>query len=165
MNEKSGQISAEYLFLAGVLIIILMISAVFVASENELNIAMSAARDGVNNAIGSSSAAIYPKETFNDYSISKSDLLIPYSVEIINISYVELGYDDNYDKKKIQFKVYANTSKNFSKKQLDSIGDRINYNLRKSLAISFNSTSSTNKLFNPVFSSHYVFTTANVKWV
>ena len=78
---------------------------------------------------------------------------------------MELGYDDNYDKKKIQFKVYANTSKNFSKKQLDSIGDRINYNLRKSLAISFNSTSSTNKLFNPVFSSHYVFTTANVKWV
>ena len=165
MKDKSGQISAEYLFLAGVLIIILMISAVFIASESELNIAMAAARNGVNDGIGSSSQAIYPKETFNDYSMSKSDLLIPYSVEIINISYVDLGYDDNYDKKKIQFKVYADASKNFSKKQLDSIGDRINYNLRKSLAISFNSTSSTNKLFNPVFSPHYVFTTAKVKWV
>ena len=142
-----------------------MISAVFIASESELNIAMAAARNGVNDGIGSSSQAIYPKETFNDYSMSKSDLLIPYSVEIINISYVDLGYDDNYDKKKIQFKVYADASKNFSKKQLDSIGDRINYNLRKSLAISFNSTSSTNKLFNPVFSPHYVFTTAKVKWV
>ena len=48
---------------------------------------------------------------------------------------------------------------------LDLIGDRINYNLRKSIALSFNSTKSTNKLYNPVFSPHYVFTTANVGWV
>lgn len=165
MTDESGQVSAEYLFLAGVLIIVLMVSAVFIASESELNIAMSAARNGVNEAVGSSSQAIYPKETFNDYSNSKSDLLMPYSVEIVNITYTEMGQDKNYDKKKIQFKVYAKASKSFSKKRLDSIGDRINYNLRKSLAISFNSTSSTNKLYNPVFSSHYVFTTANVKWV
>ena len=165
MIDKSGQTSAEYLFLLGVLILILMISAVYIASENELNIAMSAARNGVNDGVGSSSSGIYPKDTFNDYSTSKNDLLIPYSVEIINITYLDQGYDKNYDKKKIQFKVYATSSKNFSKKQLDSIGDRINYNLRKSLAISFNTTSSTNKLFNPVFSPHYVFTTANVKWV
>jgi len=165
MKDKFGQISAEYLFLAGVLIIILMISAVFIANEMELNTAMDAARNGVNEGVGSSSVSIYPKDTFIDYSTSKSDLLIPYSVEIVNITYRELGYDNNYGKKKIQFQVYATSSKSFSKKQLDSIGDRINYNLRKSLAISFNSTLSTNKLFNPVFSSHYVFTTANVKWV
>ena len=76
-----------------------------------------------------------------------------------------MGVDKNFDKKRIQFKVYATSSKDFSKKELDSIGDRINYNLRKSIAVSFNSTSSTNKLYNPVFSPHYVFTTANVKWV
>jgi hypothetical protein len=83
----------------------------------------------------------------------------------VKIDYEDLGYDVNYEKKKIQFKVYAKTSKRFSNDDLVSIGDRINYNLRKSLAISFNSTSSTNKLYNPVFSSHYVFTTANVKWI
>ena len=90
---------------------------------------------------------------------------IPYSVEIINITYSDLGRDNNYDKQKIQFKVYAKVSDKYSKSELDSIGDRINYNLRKSLAICFNSTSSTNKLYNPVFSPHYVFTTANIKWV
>ncbi len=73
--------------------------------------------------------------------------------------------DKNYNKKKIQFKVYAKTSNEYSKSELDSIGDRINYNLRKSIAICFNSNSSTNKLYNPVFSPHYVFTTANIKWV
>ena len=92
-------------------------------------------------------------------------LLVPSSVEIVNISYNDLGYDSAYDKEKIQFRVYAHSSKDLNKKELDSIGDRINYNLRKSIALTFDSTKSTNKLFNPVFSQHYVFTTANVKWV
>ena len=165
MRENQGQISGEYLFMTGVIILIIMLSAIFISHEQELNVAMSAARNGVNDGVISSSSAIYPKQTYNDYSKSKSDLLLPHSVEIVNVSYSEMGIDKNYDKKKIQFNVYATSSKDFSKKELDSIGDRINYNLRKSLAISFNSTSSTNKLYNPVFSPHYVFTTANVKWV
>ena len=165
MMDNRGQVSAELLFLFGVLILIVMLSVVFIADENELNIAMSAARSGVNEGAGTSSVGIYPEDTYRDYSNSKTDLLYPYSVEIINVSYSDLGYDVNYDKKRIQFKVYAKTSDRFSRDELVSIGDRINYNLRKSIAVSFNSTSSTNKLYNPVFSPHYVFTTANVKWV
>ncbi len=165
MIENNGQISAEYLLMTGVLILILMVATVFIAGQQELNIAMSAARNGADEGIVSSSSGIYPKQTYKDYADSKNNLLIPYSVEIVNVSYTELGKDISFDKKKIQFKVYAIASKDYSKKELDSIGDRINYNLRKSLAISFNSTSSTNKLYNPVFSPHYVFTTANVKWV
>ena len=165
MTGDSGQISGEYLFIAGILIIVMMISAVFIASESELNTAMAAARIGINEGVASSSVVMYPEDTFNDYEIDKSDLLIPNSVEVINLSYEDMGIDENYAKKKIQFKVYATSSKSLSDKQMDSIGERINYNLRKSLAISFNSTSSTNKLYNPVFSPHYVYTTANVKWV
>ena len=165
MIDNKGQVSAEFLFLFGVLIIVVMLAIVFVAQENELNIAMSAARNGVNEGLLSSSSAIYPKDTYKDYSKSKTTLLYPYSVKIVNISYNDLGYDSNYDKKRIQFKVYAKTSDKFDSKELVSIGDRINYNLRKSLAISFNSTASTNKLYNPVFSPHYVYTTANVKWI
>ena len=165
MMENRGQISGEFLLLSGVLILVLMISAVFIFSEQELNIAMSAARKGIDEGLISTSSAIYAKQSYDDYSQSKSNLMIPYSVEIVNVSYSEIGWDNNYDKEKIQFKVYAKCSRDFSKKELDSIGDRINYNLRKALAVSFNSTSSTNKLYNPVFSPHYVFTTANVKWV
>ena len=165
MMDDKGQISAEFLFLFGVLIMIVMLSIVFMANEQELNIAMSAARSGAVEGLATSSAAIYPKDTFRDYSASKTDLLYPYSVEIINVSYAELGHDINYDKKRIQFRVYAKTSERFDTSELVSIGDRINYNLRKSVALSFNSTASTNKLYNPVFSPHYVYTTANVKWV
>ena len=165
MMDDAGQISAEFLFLFGVLILIVTLSIVFVANEHELYIAMAAARNGVNEGIATSSGAIYPEDTFRDYSASKTSLLYPYSVKIINVSYSELGHDINYDKKRIQFKVYAKTSERFSSSELVSIGDRINYNLRKSIAVSFNSTSSTNKLYNPVFSPHYVYTTANVKWI
>lgn len=165
MIDNKGQISAEFLFLFGVLIIIVMLSIVFVAQEQELNLAMSSARNGVIEGISLSSSAIYPKDTYKDYSDFETNLLSPYSVEIINISYKDLGYDVNYDKKRIQFNVYAKTSDRFSNDELVSVGDRINYNLRKSIAITFNSTSSTNKLYNPVFSPHYVYTTANVKWV
>lgn len=165
MIEQNGQISAEYLLITGVMILILIISAVLIFNNQELNIAMGSARNGVNEGLVDSSIAIYTKQAYDDYSKSKSNILVPYSVEIVNVSYSDMGNDINYDKEKIQFKVYAKNSKEFSKKELDSIGDRINYNLRKSLAIAFNSTSSTNRLYNPVFSPHYVFTTANVKWV
>lgn len=165
MMGSKGQISGEFLLLTGVLIFVLMISMIFIATELELNTAVIAARNGATEGMASSAGAIYTKDAYSDYEKKDNDLLMPYSVEIINVSYSDLGFDGNYEKKKIQFKVYATSSKQLSKKDLDSIGDRINYNLRKSLAISFNSSSSTNKLYNPVFSPHYVFTTANVKWV
>ena len=165
MIDNKGQVSAELLFFTGVLIVIVMLSVIFIAQEQELNQAMAAARNGVNEGLATSSSAIYPEDTYRDYSNSKTDLLYPYSVKIVNISYNDMGYDKNFEKKWIQFKVYAKTSKSFTNDELVSIGDRINYNLRKSIAISFNSTPSTNKLYNPVFSNHYVFTTANVKWV
>lgn len=165
MIDNRGQISAELLFLTGVLILIIMLSLVFIAQEQELNLAMTSARNGANEGVATSSSAVYPEDTYRDYSISKNELLTPYSVDIINVSYNDLGYDSNYDKKRIQFKVYAKTTDRFSNDELVSIGDRINYNLRKSVALSFNSTSSTNKLYNPVFSPHYVYTTANVKWL
>ena len=49
--ETTGQISAEYLLLAGVMILMLMISAVMIFNDQELNIAMSAARSGVNDGL------------------------------------------------------------------------------------------------------------------
>lgn len=165
MKDNRAQISAEFLFLFGILIVIVMLAVVFVSGENELNLAMAAAKNGAIEGAAISASAVYPEDTFRDYSHSKNSLLSPYSVEIVNVSYNDIGHDVNYDKRWIQFTVYAKTSERFSHDELVSIGDRINYNLRKSVATSFNSTASTNKLYNPVFSPHYVYTTANVKWV
>ena len=165
MKDSRAQISAELLFLFGVLVLVFMISVIFIANQNELNTAMAAARSGAIEGIALTSSGIYPRDTYREYSNSDMNILNPYCVELVNVSYLEMGMDNNYNKKRIQFKVYAKSSKEFNSDELVSIGDRINYNLRKSVAISFNSTDATNKLYNPVFSQHYVFTTANVKWV
>ncbi len=165
ITDNKGQISAEFLLLVGSLIVVMLIALSFIASQNELSLAMSAARNGVYEGSSYASSAIYPTDTFNDYSKSDYVMLVPSSVEIVNISYEDMGYDSNFEKNRIQFKVYAHSSKDLDKKELDSIGDRINYNLRKSIALTFETTKSTNKLYNPVFSPHYIFTTANVKWV
>lgn len=165
MIGDEGQISGEYLLLIGVLVVIVMMGIVFIAGQNELNTAMQAARSGAVEGISASSPGIYPQDTFDDYENSKTTLLHPYSADIVNISYVNLGMDKNYGKQWIQFKVYARVSNDYTNDELVSIGDRINFNLRKSIAVSFNSTSSTNRLYNPVFSPHYVYTTANVKWI
>ncbi|MCR5026013.1 MAG: hypothetical protein K6A34_01030 [Methanobrevibacter sp.] len=163
--DNKAQTSAEFLLIFGSLILIIIASIGFISSENELTMAMVAARNGINEGTASAVSAIYSSDAYNEYSKEGNLLLIPFYVEIVNISYVDLGHDSAYDKQKIQFKVYAHSSKDLDKKELDSIGDRINYNLRKSIALTFESTKSTNKLYNPVFSPHHVFTTANVKWV
>lgn len=164
MNDDKGQLSGEYLLLIGSLIVVLMMSISVIINEHELNMVMAAAKSGVNEGAASSSSAVYPKETFNGYD-DKIGLRHPYSVNILNISYNSTGFDKNYGKQKIQFKVYARASQDYDKKELDSIGDRINYNLRKSIAINFNSSDNTNNLYNPVFSNNYVFTTADVVWI
>ena len=99
--ESRGQISAEYLLLLVSLIVILMISISFIASQNELTMAMAAARSGVNEGSLYASCAIYPSDTFNDYSKKGYEILIPSSVEIVNISYTDMGHDPNFDKQKI----------------------------------------------------------------
>ena len=118
MNDEKGQLSGEFMLLVGSLIVVLMISIFMIANENELNIAMASAKSGADEGVASSSSAIYPKETFNEYD-DMEGLKHPYSVSIVNVSYNSSGIDENYGKQKIQFKVYAKASADYNKKELD----------------------------------------------
>lgn len=103
MNDGKGQLSGEYMLLVGSLIVVLMISIFMIANENELNIAMAAAKSGADEGVASSSSAIYPKETFNEYD-DMEGLKHPYSVSIVNVSYNSSGIDENYGSKKYSLK-------------------------------------------------------------
>ena len=72
---------------------------------------------------------------------------------------------DNFNRTRIQLKIYASSPEVKTKEEKEAVGDRINYNVRKSITQSFKSENITNKLFNPAFSNKYSFTTANVVWV
>ena len=164
--DEKGQITVELLLLISFTLITAIILANIILDSNELNIAMASARNGVYEGMSSNGLAIYPKESYENYSKDpkKQSLLREKNIKIIKISQSVKG-KDNFDRTRIQLKVYVYSPDVNTKEEKESVGDRINYNVRKSIANSFKTENISNKLFNPAFSNKYSFTTANVVWV
>ena len=164
--DEKGQISAELLLLISFTLIAAMILSNVIMDSNELNIAMASARNGAFEGISSSGLAIFPKETYDNYSkdSKKQSLMRTKNIKIVKISQSIKG-KDAFNRTRIQLKVYASSPTVKTKEEKESVGDRINYNVRKSITNSFKTENITNRLFNPAFSNKYSFTTANVVWV
>ena len=164
--DKKGQITVELLLLISFTLITAIILANVVLDTNELNVAMTSARNGAFEGVSSNGLAIYPKESYDNYSKDpkKQSLMRMKNIKIVKITQSIKG-KDNFNRTRIQLKIYASSPDVKTKEEKESVGDRINYNVRKSIANSFKTENITNKLFNPAFSNKYSFTTANVVWV
>lgn len=163
--DSHGNIAIEYMLIVGMAFIISLMVLNFINTEQELNNALGAARSGAFEGITMDNFAIYPKEAFNSYETEKPTLISPSSIKIVKIEAIDQGYSTNYKKTKIQLKVFVFCTKLFNNDEKDSLGDRINYNVRKSISMCFKTENLTNSIYNPVFSPKYVFTTADIKWV
>ena len=166
MIDEKGQITIELLLLISFALITTLILSNAVMESNELNIAMASARNGALEGASSNGLSIYPKESYDNYSKDpkKQSLMKTKNIKIVKISQTIKG-KDNFNRTRIQLKIYASSSNVKTKEEKESMGDRINYNVRKSITNSFKTENITNKLFNPAFSNKYSFTTANVAWV
>ncbi|WP_409200969.1 hypothetical protein [Methanobrevibacter sp. DSM 116169] len=164
LKENTGQIAIEFIFLISLIIILSLISINFIESENELNIALLAAKEGIVEGIMIDSSAIYPKSSYDDYEEDKPNLLKPNSIQLNKIIIKSSEYDSKYNKTKIQLQVHVTSETVNEKKDQDSLGDRINFNLRKAISETYNTSDLTNSLYNPSHSNKYIFTTANVVW-
>lgn len=162
--DVQGQISAEFIMIAGFMLIVSCAVAIFIFDDSELTYAMAAARTGTSEGLIADSVAVYPDEAFNDYSNEHTRLLSPSCVKIVKIDYENQGFNPLYNRTKIQLKIHA-TGSWMSSTDRNGLGDRINYNARKSICEVFKTQDLTNSFFNPAFSEKYVFTTADVKWV
>ena len=163
--DFKGQTSIEFMFLVGFAITITILVFSYALNANELNIAMSAARDGALEGTNINSFAIYSEITFKEYEIEKLRLLYTSNIKIVKIDYKNQGFSNVYKKTKIMLMIYASSPMLSSYVDRNSLGDRINYNARKSITNSFKTHNLTNVYYNPAFSDNYVFTTADVKWV
>ncbi|KZX15120.1 hypothetical protein [Methanobrevibacter filiformis] len=165
-NDETGQLSMEFIILIGFVLVLVILAVNVINTENELNTAISGARNGVMEGISINSLAIYPKTTYDGYAVNNSFLTYPKSIKLLKIEQINQGFDSNYNKTKIQLKIYVSSSYNIlNRADKESIGDRINFNARKSIATIFKTTNLSNALYNPAFSNNYRFTTANVQWV
>lgn len=164
--DKKGQITVELLLLISFTLITAIVLANVIIESNELNIAMASARNGAFEGISSNGLAIYPKESYDNYSKDpkKQSLMREKNIKIVKITQSIKG-KDNFNRTRIQLKIYASSPDVKTKEEKESVGDRINYNVRKSITNSFKTENITNKLFNPAFSNKYSFTTGNVVWV
>jgi len=162
--DQSGQISVEYIMIAGLMLIVSCAVAIFIVNESELTHAMGAARSGASEGLLTDSLAIYSDEAYKDYINEHPRLISPSGVKIVNISYENQGFNKLYNRTKIQLRIYA-TGPEMKGSDLNCIGDRINFNARKSICNVFNTQNLTNSFYNPAFSNKYIFTTADVKWV
>ena len=166
MKDNKGQITVELILILSFIIIIIISITNIAGSANELNIAMIAAEEGASEGVSSNGLAIFPQDTYKNYSsnIEKQGILNAKDIRIINIKRTVKG-KDAFNKTRIQLKVYASCPNIQTREEKESIGDRINYNMRKSIVKSFKSENISNKLYNPAYSDNYSFTTANVEWV
>lgn len=162
--DVRGQITIEFLVIVGLSIIILFPLASGITDSAEFNQAMSSVRVGALEGAISNGLAIYPDEAFKDYKLEHQRLLNPSDVKIIKIEYMNQGYNPNYKKTKIQIRIHASVPSVIEKTDRNCLGDRINFYARKKICDTFMTQNLTNSVFNPAFSTKYVFTTADVCW-
>ena len=162
--ESKGQISIELILIIGFILIIVLGIASFLGEDTELNQAMAAARSGAINGANTDSLAIYPEEPFKNYTVEHQRLLSPSNVKIIKIDYTNQGFNEKYNKTKIQLRISASAPSVTDISDRNVLGDRVNFYARKSICESFGTSSQTNEMFNPAFSNEYMITTVDVTW-
>jgi uncharacterized protein (UPF0333 family) len=160
-----GQVPMEFILIMGFTFVVSIVFLSQVGEQSELNTALASARTGAIEGANMDSFALYPKETFKNYTSNHSSLTKPSTVRIIKIEYKNQGMNPHYQKEKIQIRVHASAPSVRTPNERNCLGDRINYHVRMSISQSFKTENLTNKLYNPAFSSRYVFTTGDVVWV
>ena len=163
--DGKGQISIEFVILVGIILLIILGITTFFGNDVELNQDMAAARSGAIEGANSDSFAVYPEDDVKNYTIEHQRLLSPSSVKIIRIDYNNQGFNDKYNKTKIQLEITASAPNVLTSNDKNALGDRINFYVRKSICESSGTSYQTNSVFNPAFSNKYVFTTADVTWI
>lgn len=162
--DSKGQLPIEFLLLVGLSVMVLIPVALGLSKACELNQAMSAARTGALQGAISDGLALYPQESFKNYTSEHPRLLNPSGVKIVKIKYLNQGFHEGYQKTKIQLRIHASAPSITDKTDRNCLGDRINFNARKKITESFKTENLTNSLYNPAFSNRYVFTTTDVTW-
>ncbi|MGZ7068772.1 MAG: hypothetical protein ACXVHT_10740 [Methanobacterium sp.] len=159
-----GQITIEFILLIGIILVLVMGMSSYIGENIELIETMSAARSGAIEGANMDSFTVIPDDSFYNNNEKHPRLLSPGVVKIVNINYVDLGFNPTYNKIKIQLRITASCP-TLSDQDKNPLGDRINFYARKGICESYGTSSQTNSAFNPAYSNRYVFTTADVNWI
>lgn len=105
--DIKGQISIEFIFLVGIILIITVGFTSYIGEDLELIQVMSCARSGAIQGANLDSFSIYPQDSFENNVEKHSRLLSPSHVKIISIKYKKLKFNPHYNKIKIKLIIIA----------------------------------------------------------
>ncbi|MDI6701466.1 hypothetical protein [Methanothermobacter wolfeii] len=159
-----GQVTAEFLILTGIGVLIATVMAAQASEQMELITALSAARTGASEAVSANTYAVYPATTFDEYSRGKPELLFPGKVRVMRIEVIDEGYSATYGRRKYRLRAWL-SGPPLPSQLRESLSDRVNYCIRRSITGTFKTENLTNVFHNPAFSDNYVFTTSEAVWV
>lgn len=159
-----GQAAAEYMMLAGISVLLAIIFAGQIQFHLELMEAHSAARTGASEGATADTLAVYPGVTFEEYQSAKPELLDPSSVRVVRVEMIDDGYSSTYRMRKFRLRAWL-SGPPIKPSLRESISDRVNFCMRRSISRTFGTEKLTNTYHNPAFSDHYVFTTSEAVWV
>lgn len=162
--DNHGQISAEFLMIMGFVVVVSCSVIISAAEDSELTHVMAAARSGASQGAVADSLGVYSDDAFSGYLNDKSRLISPSSVKIVKVEYINRGFNRTYNRTLIQLRIYA-TSSRISASDQYNLGERINYDARRSICKVFGTENMTNFYYDPAFSYKYVFKTLPVVWV
>ncbi|MBU4535616.1 MAG: hypothetical protein KKF16_07310 [Euryarchaeota archaeon] len=165
LNDFKGQLAIEYIFWLGLSFIVILSMVNMAMDSDELNMAITAARSGAIEGANMNSFAVFPEKSFSEYENHKERINFPSSIRILKIDAINCGFNNSYQKTKIQLIAHVSAPGIIQKTYKDSLGSRINYYMRRSISKVFRTENITNSFHNPAFSPKYVFTTADVRWV
>lgn len=156
MINNKGQISAEYILLLSVIIVIMISLSTIIIDQQEKNTIISAAKIGAQEAIDKNAYSMYYNDTFNYYQQEYPRLLKPTNIEIINITLLE--EDDT-----LKIQTIAHSHSKLSNDEKYIVGSRINYYIRKSITETFKQQQN-DTFYNPALSDNYKIETIDIIW-
>lgn len=156
MNNE-GQITAEYILMIVVIILISVMMTQVLLTESEKNIVLESAQTGAQIGVDKNAYAMYYNDTFNNYMINYPKLLYPTEIKVINISIME---NNNI----ISLQVCLHSNNYLTNNQKEIVGSRVNYYVRKTISETFNQQD-TDLYYENCQSNNYKIETKKVKWV
>ena len=155
--KNKGQITAEYILIVGVIIVILTLTSQVLIIESEKNLILEYAQTGAQIGIDKNAYAMYYNDTFNNYMTNYPKLLYPTEIKVINISIIE-------NNSSISLQVFLHSNNYLSNNQKEIVGSRVNYYIRKTISETFNQDS-TDLYYENCQSNNYKIETKKVKWI
>lgn len=163
--EDHGQMSAEFVMIMSIIIMISISISYSAVEAIELNTCMISARNGAIEGCMLDGLAVYPTDKIELYDKSHPRLKSCNRIHFIEMKWYNTGFDTTYQKTKIKIKIYASSSTVMDFKDRACAGDKITYYVRKNICKAFHTENLTNIFYNPAFSDKYCFTTYEVEWI